>query len=464
MTRVLYWNIENFGYNKIRPLTTKRNLAGALIPDLDAADRLALILAHITAFNPDIFVVVETSSGPSNGPGSLISPTGGWQGCVELLLRIRNLTGVAWNLVPPLVVGQAGRAEGVAVFYKPVIPAGGGVAAGRRLFTGPNAWSPAGNGISFNPNVAPAPAAGNYPALQANACFTVANRAIPATALNPGNLNESRCAARVDFVDNAGAPINYGGLREPYMVTFCETVDGPPVVVQRNLTLFAIHSPPQYVAANAYLNGLANVRDISAALGALETRVITGDFNVNLLSQVGNDPLRYAALTALGYGLQLQPPAVAPPPALEAYTGYFATHLRSLNSTIFWSTNAGAVPYPGYRYIGSSNSSSLYSIDNILVRGGAAANFTVANTVVGTPMNAVNPAPGGAPMGQVAIACDFQMPPANWTPAPPAPPLPLVPPDPAPAFAFGDRQRFRDWRNMGHIRSTSDHLALFVTV
>lgn len=452
MTRVLYWNIESFGYNKIRPLTTKRDRTGALIPDLNAADRLALILAHITAFNPDIFVVVETASGPSNGPGSLISPTGGWQGCVELLLRIRNLTGLAWNLVPPLVVGQAGRAEGVAVFYKPVIPAGGGVAAGRRLFTGPNAWSPAGNGISFNPTVLPAPAAGNYPLLQTNTCFTVAGRAIPPTALNPGTPIESQCAARVDFVDNLGAPINYGGLRQPYMVTFCETVDGPPVVVQRNLTLFAIHSPPQYVAANAYLNGLANVRDISAALGALETRVITGDFNVNLLSQNGNDPLRYAPLTGLGYALQLQPPAAAPPPALDAYMGYFATHLKSKNSTIFWSTNVGVVPYPGYRYIGSSSSSNLYSIDNILVRGGAAGNFTIANTVVGMPLNVVNPAPGGAPMGVVAIASDFQAPPLGW------------PPSPAPAFVAGDRQRFRGWRNMGHIRSTSDHLALFVTV
>ncbi|WP_339425730.1 hypothetical protein [Pseudomonas proteolytica] len=452
MTRVLYWNIESFGYNKIRPLTTKRDRTGALIPDLNAADRLALILAHITAFNPDIFVVVETASGPSNGPGSLISPTGGWQGCVELLLRIRNLTGLAWNLIPPLVVGQAGRAEGVAVFYKPVIPAGGGVAAGRRLFTGPNAWSPAGNGISFNPTVLPAPAAGNYPLLQTNTCFTVAGRAIPPTALNPGNPIESQCAARVDFVDNLGAPINYGGLRQPYMVTFCETVDGPPVVVQRNLTLFAIHSPPQYVAANAYLNGLANVRDISAALGALETRVITGDFNVNLLSQNGNDPLRYAPLTGLGYALQLQPPAAAPPPTLDAYMGYFATHLKSKNSTIFWSTNVGVVPYPGYRYIGSSSSSNLYSIDNILVRGGAAGNFTIANTVVGIPLNVVNPAPGGAPMGVVAIASDFQVPPLGW------------PPSPAPAFVAGDRQRFRGWRNMGHIRSTSDHLALFVTV
>lgn len=455
MTRVLYWNIESFGYNKIRPLSTKRDRNGAFIPDLDAADRLALILAHITAFNPDIFVVVETASGPSHGPGSLISPTGGWQGCAELLLRIRNQTGVPWNLVPPLVVGQAGRAEGVAVFYKPVIPAGGGVAAGKRLFTGPNAWSPAGNGISFNPHAAAPPAAGNYPLLQTQTCFSVPNRPIPPTALNPGNLNESRCAARVAFVDNFGAAINYGGLREPYMVTFCETVDGPPVVVQRNLTLFAIHSPPQYVAANAYLNALANVRDISAALGALETRIITGDFNVNLLSQNGNDPGRYGALTALGYGLQLQPPALAPPPALEAYTGYFATHLRSRNASIFWSTNAGAVPYPGYRYIGSSNSSSLYSIDNILVRGGAAGNFTIANSVVGVPLNVINPAPGGAPMGLVAMASDFQAPPPAWVPAPPAP---------APAFAAGDRQRYRGWRNLGHIRSTSDHLALFVTV
>lgn len=454
MTRVLYWNIENFGFNKIRPLTTKRDRAGAFIPDFKAADRLALILAHITAFNPDIFVVVETASGPSNGPGSLLSPTGGWQGCVELLQRIRNLTGLAWNLVPPLVVGRAGRAESVAVFYKPVIPAVGGAAAGRRLFTGPNAWSPAGSGRSFDPNVAHAPAAGNYTPLLRSACFTVANRPIPATALNPGNLNESLCAARVDFVDNTGAAINYGGLREPYMVTFCETVDGPPVVVQRNLTLFAIHSPPQYVAANAYLNGLANVRDISAALGGLETRIITGDFNVNLLSQNGNDPARYAALTGLGYALQLQPPALAPPPALEAYKGYFATHLKSRSSTIFWSTNAvaGAVPYPGYRYIGSSSSSNLYSIDNILVRGGAAGQFTIANTVVGTPLNVVNPPPGGAPMGAVGIASHFQAPPLVW------------PPSPAPAFAPGDRQRYRDWRNMGHIRSTSDHLALFVTV
>ena len=108
--------------------------------------------------------------------------------------------------------------------------------------------------------------------------------------------------------------------------------------------------------------------------------------------------------------LQLQPPAAAQPPALDAYMGYFATHLKSKNSTIFWATNFGGVPYPGYRYIGSSSSSNLYSIDKILVRGGAAGNVTIANTVVGMPLNVVNPAPGGAPMGVVAIASDFQAP------------------------------------------------------
>lgn len=445
MARILYWNIGNFGFNKIRLLGSKRNHAGVLQPDYNARDRRNLILRHITAFNPDIFVVVEVGTG-ANPVGSLLTQTGGWEGCELLRQQLAALPGAAqWNLVPPLVVGTGGRAEAVAVFYKRTTAAGNPL-----YFTGPNQWSNLGGGQSFVPGAMGAPAAAAYALAIRNVCFPNGSRANPAGTLYNGNVQENLCAARVAFVDGLGAAINYGGLRSPYLTTFSET-DALGNVLQ-NINLFAIHSPPRTQAARNFLNGLANVADIQNAPGGNDVNVIVGDFNLNLLTNANNTAAWYNGLTALGYVKQLQA-AGAPPAPLNGYQGYFATHLKKQNSVVFWSSAVNNLYYPAYSYIGSNNASTLYSIDNVLVWGGAANNFTIANSVTGSPLNVVPmPVPGNPPMGAVAFASSFQAPPMGW------------PANPAPAFARGDRQIYRQWRNFGHIRSTSDHLALYVEV
>lgn len=451
MTRILYWNIENFAYNKIREFSAKRTWDGQQKIDRKATDRLELIMTHVTRFTPDIFVVVEASSTAGNGPGSLISDNNGWLGCQTLLEELRNQTPDDWNLVPPLIVGTQGRAEAVAVFYKPsILNAAGTAVVGKRLFTGPNAWSAAGSGVSTDQAVQP----DDYPDNTRDTCFSVRNRPIPGGAQHRGGQNESQCAARVSFNDTNGAAIDYGGLRSPYMVTFCETLNGPPVTVQRNLTLFAIHSPPYNPAAGNYLDALATVGNIAAARAANETRVIVGDFNINLFRQDDTMTGHYAGLTNLGYALQLAPdPANPPQPAQRtAYNGYFATHIKGIKNSMFWTTAGMTAPYPGYRYVGASLAERLYSIDNILVWGGAPAEFTVANTVVGVPLGVVNPAPGNAPLGIVQIPSQFTAAPVGWPAAV------------GPQYIAGFRQTYRGWRNYARIRSTSDHLALFVTV
>lgn len=442
MARILYWNVENFGINKIRRYTGKRNRAGNMVRDGKAHDRRHLIKRHIRLFDPDIFVMVEVSTGAA-AVGSMIANTGGWQGCEFLNQEIQGYGN--WNLIPPLVVGGGGRAEGVAVYYKQTTNAGNNL-----FFTGPNHWSNMGGGRTFDPAVMPAPPQGAYPGYVNNPCFPNGSRAIPPVALYNGNVQENQCAARVEFNDQHGAAIQYNGLRSPYMVTFSET-DGGGNIVQ-NITLFAIHSPPKAQAARTYLNGLADVADIRSGLAANEVKVIVGDFNLNLLKNDNTEAAWYGPLTALGYAKQLRP-AGGPPVPLDGYQGYFATHMKRASKASFWNANGVNRFYPAYGYIGSSNTDNLYSIDNILVWGGAPNNLTVSNPVTGVPFNVIpNPVPGNPPIGARAFPSAFQAPPPGW------------PPVNAPNWAGGMKQLYRQWRNFGHIRSTSDHLALYVEV
>jgi hypothetical protein len=273
-------------------------------------------------------------------------------------------------------------------------------------------------------------------------------RVIPAGTQYSAGIDERLCAARFSFRNLVGAPINYNGYRSPYMATFSE-VNGPAI---RDISVIAIHAPPSAATAAVYLNQLANNQDVAAVLGGNERRVIVGDFNVNLLAVNGGDANRYAALTALGYAQQLVPPIPGIPVNLNAYKGYFATHLKGRNSAFLWSTAAAVRPYPGYQYIGSQMGGNVYSIDNILVRGGMPANFAIVNSVVGSHLNVVPAPPNGAPIGIAGLNSVFGNPPVGW------------PSNPAPASVPGLPRSLRGWNNYGRVRSTSDHFALIVTV
>jgi hypothetical protein len=267
MTRVLFWNIENFALNKIFSVALKRQRGHGGLTDAQAAlARRTVINAVNAAAQADIIVIVEVSSG-DNWPNALASQTGGMEAMVYIQNRFNNpavaLPG-GWGLVPPLYTGTGGRAETVGILYRRTNNAG----TIHRYFTGPNIWTGGYGGASADPGLGLAPAA--YPApvmvgagIDINAMLVPPGfggvRAIPGGAQHNAGLNENVVAARIAFDDTFGAPIAFGGLREPFMATFTETNAGG--VVQRNLTIFGIHSPPQGVAAANYHGATRRHRD-----------------------------------------------------------------------------------------------------------------------------------------------------------------------------------------------------------
>lgn len=473
MTKILVWNIENFGINKFNnPFLARRGAGIGGLTQHQASKWREQILAQVLfTTDPDILVVVEVSSGDST-PNSLATVTGGMEGCRYVLQLLRNTAFFAaggWRLVPPLRIGQGGKAESVGVFYRGQSTVGG--AAVHRYFTGPNWWTGGINGQSVAANTAfrfpyPTGVFGG-PDIQAMLVpLGTAPRNIPNGAQFNGGIPEDQVAARTQFhlVNPNGSAdgfLDFGAFREPYMVTFTET-DGAGTV-QRDLTLFAVHSPAVTGNQSVFITYLANTHEIVAANGGSETRIICGDFNLNLLAPDGNDANEYAQLVNQNYAVLLEP-AGAPPAPLGAYPGYFATHIKrrprrlTQASRFLWSdaNTETASLYPGYEYTGSEFVQNFYSIDNILVRpynGGHNYATTVMNPVVGTPFNMVIGPPGAPPIGTVNMAAAFTNAAIAWPQAPAAP-----------NYAAGLPANLTSWVNYSYIRSTSDHFALYADV
>jgi hypothetical protein len=480
MTVILVWNIENFAVNKIADPSDRRaprtqNLAGdgSLTKAVASAQRLTLIDSVLQETNPDILVVVEVSTGD-----------GGVRGAEALLTKLRERD-VQWRLVPMLPVGLEGRQECVGIFFKGI--SGAGATLVNRYFTGPNVWAGGMNGPSQSGG-----AGGDYPGDFAIYMTPpgVPPRLIPnlpAQVQYRANQPENRSAARVEFDTTvsryAGArrrivALDFNGFREPCMVSFYEQhADGS----WRNLTLFAVHAPPNSNQAVNYIkNKLAAANDINAAPNPAfrEIKIVCGDFNVNALRADGNAAAVYGALTANGY-VSLITPVANPAPlngvALEAYKSYYGTLIGprpgtnknpiTQGSRFLWADTATPIesPYPGYQYINTAAGGNAYALDNILVKrtdvvAPASYRFTIINPVVGASYNLINPAANGAPMGYAASPQKF----TNFALLPG--PVPQWPTSPAPGFNMGLARSLIGWRNYGRIRSTSDHLALYAEI
>jgi hypothetical protein len=307
--------------------------------------------------------------------------------------------------------------------------------------------------------ILPAAPAGNYPA---EIDFFGAARVLPAVALYNADQQENQCAARTKFRSVVAPPldVNFDNLRQPYMATFTETDNGDPPVLRRHVTIFAVHSPPQFALARQFLMDMADVNDVAAANAVNETKAIVGDFNVNLLRADGTMTTAYNPLIGGGglaggdYTLMLRPTAAAFVAGVTP--GYFATHMKKRRSGVFWSVNGTPSNYPGYGYVGSSNSDRLYSIDNVLVRAPAVgAQVSIINSVVGSPLIAYPWAGAGPPppVGTVPFVTSFDLGAPHWLPT-----------QVAPALGAGMATTFRGTDNFGHIRSASDHLALVADV
>jgi hypothetical protein len=464
-TRILYWNIQDFGFNKMADSIDKRaNRVGSKRRRVDVTARRDLIRRHLNGLAADIIVIVEVSTGPAGAAG-LIGRSGGWEGLGEVLTYLRTVDPASnWNLVPPIIIGEDSKCEGVGIFYKSNIAAGGGLGPGFRFFTGPNRFNGGMAGTSFDPLILPAPAAGNYPP---GINFFSNGRVLPAVALYNAGQQENQCAARTAFrsVATPGFDVNFGNFRQPYMATFTETDNGAPPVLRRHVTIFAVHSPPHFAEARRFLSDMADVNDVAAANAVNETKAIVGDFNVNLLRAAGTKTTAYNHLIGGGggglaggnYTLMLHPTDATFDAGVTP--GYFATHMKQLGSGVFWSVDGTPSKYPGYGYVGSSNSDRLYSIDNVLVRPPAGgAQVSIINSVVGSPLTAypwagAGPPPPLPPVGAVHFDTSFALGPPKWLPT-----------QVAPAFEAGMAATFRSTANFGHIRSASDHFALVADI
>lgn len=442
MTRIMFWNVEKFGYNKVTNPLGLRQTGGGLSQAAAAADRMTLMIRMVQQANPHILVIIEVATG-AGGAGTVVSAKG-VMGAETLLLNMQWAHAADWRLVPPL---RTSNREGVAVFYRST----------NLVFSGPYQWSGGAGGAAAT---GIAGAAYGWPEN-----MLIGGNVVPGAArYNPG-VAENVCAAQTTgwTAPPVGmappAPMPAFVPREPYFTTFAE-VTGVGGMFLRDIAIFSIHAPANAAAAGPYMAALAATNEIVNPSVANEVRVVAGDFNVNLLSPAGVITGAYGPLLAppgnFVLGLTPAPVPVAGFPA--AGPGYYATHMKPRTQAQFWPPNAA---YPGYGYIGSGLVANLYAIDNMFTRGGAPANFTILNPVVGSPYNAYAAPPGYAPPLGGAITVNRRA----GLPAPAAePPAPAAVPNPAGAANIGQKRSFQGWANYGRVRSTSDHLPIVMDV
>lgn len=462
MTRVLYWNINNFSLPKI--FATRPPIAVN-----EATERLNYILGGIMQPHlPDIFVVVEVYSrirevGLEGGVLNAGSNAG--RAVLRLLQEIRGLFGPHWCVVPPLNLGDGGQREAIAVFFN----------SQNLQFIGPNLfydrWM--GTGIGQGQPVAPNTFARilNYPAGWAGALL---NRTYDFNVPGVPAIPEDQLAGQWEYyragtvrpipspmlppLNRIGFPNNYN--RPPFYIQFLDL----SAMVPRTINLFTIHTSP--TTARQALFQLQNVQEITNAPAANEVSVVLGDFNVDSFTAPAN-----AAYNSLAnYVMELDPRVGHAGAVVPARKPYCMTHLLPTAAAMPFN-NTGVVTdpqhnvYPRFGYMGSSwpvlNDSG--AIDNVFTRygavAGASANITVVNTVVGQPYNAI-PAPLGV---TVELTTGLHYPISLQNGVPPSPPNP-------PGIPAGginpavDTINFQAWQNFGGIHSTSDHLPLIIDI
>lgn len=457
MTRILYWNVNNFSINKIYNTSS----FGAFI---EAQSRLNHMLNEVIAPTaplpanspppPDLIVIAEVFSrtrevsyqGNVNNSGSRV-------GLAVLLLldNIRNRLGNTWCLVPPLMLGDFGIRESVAVYYN----------SATLTFTGPYIWSNNGGlNLSRPASLANLGNIADYNASWRNA-MPNPNNPIGALQLNRtwnppagGPVNEWQGAGQWEHFLATGARINFPNQqnRSPFYTRFLDTAG-------RTIKVFTVHTSP--ATAVGATNNIAAITDL--ALAANDVGVVLGDFNVDTFNNNQNGA--YVALEQLGYAMLIDSrdggnvvnPVRRP---------YCLTHLLPVAyATPFNTTGVPPDPthnvYPRYGYMGSMSinprqPNNSGAIDNAFVDYGAglmpnAHNTTIVNTVVGKPYTAVAPPPVGVD-ATLTGGYGYNSSLANAIPQPAGV-------NPAAGVGF-----FSNWPNFQRIASTSDHLAVLFDV
>jgi hypothetical protein len=463
MTRVIYWNINNFSDRKVFRAAPPADA-------LEAQDRFAHILFEvILPAAPDIIVIGEIFDRTREvGFQGVPLQTGfnAGAGVLRILDALRVIDD-RWCCVPPLNIGDFGFRESVAVFFN----------ANGLQFTGPYVHC-----IPLAPNNWAAgrpPTPANIAALQPYARLRWRN-ALPSAAnptvnlqrnltWNDGNgaVPEVQSAAQWEFYDATPQRLDWPGAyhRSPYYTRFLELAGAG-----RTLKLFAIHTSPN--TAPAAVNNIPNILELPAA--ANQASLVIGDFNVDTF---GLNVWAYAALDNT-HDMLLDPRDPGTLIIDPTRKKYLMTHclpgtVTNQNTgvvrqvaTPFNATGWAGGPdpqhnlYPRYGYQGSliagvvSNSGA---IDNAFIGypGGAPAvahNMTIVNPVVGkpyAPVMGVDPVlTGGLPYASSMVTV-----------------IPAGGMNPPPAIAPQvDTINFTHWNNFGRIRSTSDHLALVIDI
>lgn len=338
MVRIMAWNIERFGVNKL--LNNAWDVAGM---------RREFIMSTIEQGNPDVFIIVEVQTNGVGGFGGLISDTSGAPGTQSILWQLRqDHPADNWCCVPPLIISMVpGYSEGVSVLFK----------ANVLEFWGPKMW----NGAA---SVAPVIGGGvAYDGAWAGA--------LPNTPGPPG-FNQDQMAGQCAFYDG-GQIFRFpnGNSRSIWLTKFFNPA------TNRFLQIFTVHFPPQPPRARQALNQLARVHEVNGVLAA-EDRVILGDFNINSL-----DPAQADIFQLLTGG----PAPAGTGPVCNIVYQQMLNEPTSLKSARTGSTTG---PADYFNYGKRSNAGRLLGLDNIFVAraGGApAANGAlVVNRVIGTPV------------------------------------------------------------------------------
>jgi len=448
MPRLIYWNVEHFSKDKFYNRLRKRSRDDEDVWGVNRADELRTYLVPtLTLHDPDFIVIVEIR------PGAAGLPAGGLlydEGTLSLLHSLRSSTLNQWSLVPPLILGQNGKAEGIAVFYR----------RDRYFFTGPWRW-PGGAGGVAGP-VATIGAPGFYPSPWKRGGRAAQSSALPlrfvpgGAPINAGQ-REDKLAGQWRFTGtahNVGGYLRFPGpatdFRTPFLTTFWDNVNA------RVIKLLAFHAPPDQdvggnVATSESTIGTRRLSYITAiqAIAANEKQVIVGDFNVSVFDGAATAPA-YGRITGapLNFGQLIQPTPYQNPDA-----GYVCTHIKNINEAAPWDTDG----YPGFSYQTVDDLYGQYdSIDNAFRRFGGgvgpapASNITIVNRLTGSPYNAV-PTPPGCPPGHFLYFSGL----ADLST--------LNSPNGIDPDAMNADDKLIDFRqpdNYGLIRQTSDHLPL----
>ncbi|HXB65309.1 MAG TPA: endonuclease/exonuclease/phosphatase family protein [Solirubrobacteraceae bacterium] len=452
MTRILFWNINNFSTNGFFPADNAKPRSmgddgeyGVPAAPADAKDRLDVLLGVIRDVAPDIVSIVEVKPGALGiAPGSLVQDTAAY----KLLWKLRGLAiagGVGagqYCLVPPLVSGLAHSAEAVAVYYR----------KDRLQFLGPYGWSgaqaqPIGGGLGEYPEPwGPGP----HRALP--------HRQIPVGGPNWPNagLNEHQLAGQFTFTAaGAAAPLRFPGpgSRTPWLTYFRD------IAGNRLLKLLSFHAPSVAGLAMTGTSRIAQIPEMTNPnpIAANEVRCIVGDFNVSSYD-AARRPVAFGPLAAANYTMRFD--GLGFGPGLPG-GGYYVTVLKLGQQSTPWIRNGAAVyGYPAFGYMGTG------AIDNALTHhgagAGAAQNMTVCNPVVKTPYTLDPNRPLNVLEGTYQVNPHLSEP-GLFAYNPLAGQMGIDGAGLGPG-AVNAMMKFREWPNYTHIRSASDHLPIALDV